>query len=147
MTETSFRTSPVASPPSASPRARLLVAEDDRVSRVMLRSLLERRGFGVETVPNGVALLERLRKIIDGTDLQPVDLVITDNRMPGMSGLDVLAALPASSRLPDIIIVSAFAGETVKRKARRLGAFAVLAKPFNLDELLTMISAALDRER
>jgi DNA-binding NtrC family response regulator len=74
--------------------------------------------------------------------LAPFDLIISDVRMPGYGGLDLLASLRhANSRVP-VILITAFGSASTHAAAKRLGAFATLDKPFDLDDLMTLASSA-----
>lgn len=73
------------------------------------------------------------------------DLVITDLRMPGASGLDVLREAKRQSPSTEVLIVTAFASAADLCEARRLGAFGYLEKPFDPDDLADRVRDALSR--
>jgi DNA-binding response OmpR family regulator len=116
---------------NAACRARVLLAEDDDELRSMLASALRRRGFGVVEVKNGIALLERLMD----PGSPAFDLIVTDVRMPGLSGLEVIgSAQPEGWINTPVILITAFGDAELHEEAGRLGAL-VLDKPFDIDEL------------
>ncbi|MFH1808175.1 MAG: response regulator [Pseudomonadota bacterium] len=118
-------------------RPRVLVAEDDEELRALLVLTLSEADYDVVQAANGVELqcwLDAATRF--GDRHHTFDLVITDLRMPGLSGLDVLEQLRLVDWATRVILISAFADEEVQRDASRLGAAAVLAKPFGLEEFL-----------
>ncbi|MBD1400802.1 response regulator [Pelovirga terrestris] len=113
---------------------RVLVAEDDRELRELLALVLENAGYQVCQCSNGEQLLTRLKE-------QPaIDLVISDIRMPGLNGLEVLARRNRHLQQIPFICMTAFGDEQTHRKARHLGAAAVIDKPFDLDDMMTLIA-------
>lgn len=124
--------------------AHILVAEDDDEMRALLEETLHRRGYAVETATSGDALLRRVAQSIRGLASVPLpDLLITDVRMPGVGGLDVVAALRAADAWIPVIVITAFGDPSTLARARRLGAAQVLEKPFELDELCRIAHALL----
>ncbi len=123
-------------------RGRLLLAEDDLEMRRLLATRLRRLGFEVVEVADGWQLLELA--MAGATDGSPsVGLVISDVRMPGLTGLEVLARLRRSAYPAPVILVTAFGDRATHAEATRLGAAAVLDKPFELDELCRAALAAM----
>ncbi len=113
---------------------RVLIAEDDRELRELLALVLENAGYQVCQCCNGEQLLTRLAE-------QPsFDLVISDIRMPGLNGLEVLARRNRNMRKVPFICMTAFGDEQTHRKARHLGAAAVIDKPFELEEMMKLIA-------
>jgi DNA-binding response OmpR family regulator len=125
----------------STPRAlRIVVAEDDGEMRALIAGGLRRGGFEVVELGNGWQLLECLaRNHLNPDDPeQVVDLVISDVRMPGKSGLDVLAGLRWADWPVPVILITAFGDRHTHAEARRLGAIAVFDKPFAVCDLCTM---------
>jgi DNA-binding NtrC family response regulator len=111
---------------------RVFVAEDDEEFRKLLVSVLVRAGFDVVEARDGVELAELLvAAAADGG----VALVVTDVRMPGQSGLAVLAALREHDVDTPVILITGFGDGVTRAEAERLGATAVLDKPFGLATL------------
>jgi DNA-binding response OmpR family regulator len=71
------------------------------------------------------------------------DALVLDVRMPGTSGVDVLTELRAAGWQTPVILISGFGDEALRASALRLGAAAVLEKPFDFDELTTALCVAL----
>jgi DNA-binding response OmpR family regulator len=127
---------------SRAPRPRIVVADDDPLMLEMVAFALRQEGYEVVEIPDGGRLLVQLATHFRAVDELPVDLVISDIRMPVMSGLAMLRALRDAHWTKPVILMTAFADEEVKRSAARLGA-EVLDKPFTMVELRTRVSAAL----
>ena len=119
--------------------ARILIAEDDEDLRLLLRLVVQRAGHEVEGVGDGVA---GLRAITRGG----YDLVILDNMMPGMTGLEVLRACQdvTGATRPVMLMLSALATRQDIRNGYVAGADDFLAKPFSREELVERIHLLLD---
>ncbi|MBX3271480.1 MAG: sigma 54-interacting transcriptional regulator [Sandaracinaceae bacterium] len=108
---------------------RVLLAEDDDEMRDVLEEFLEGGGFSVTAVATGRAALEELARE-SGADLAP-DVVLTDVRMPEMTGIQLLRTLRERGSSVPVIVVSAFADDASEAEAKRLGACAFLPKPID----------------
>lgn len=117
---------------------RVLLAEDDREMRDMLAFVLRRAGYAVETLGDGISLLHRLDELHD-QEGRTCDLVISDIRMPGVTGLEVLEYLQQRDHRPPILLMTAFGDDQTHRLAERFGAVAVVDKPFDLVTLMEKI--------
>jgi DNA-binding response OmpR family regulator len=130
------------------PRARatgnIVVADDDPDLRELVGAVLRADGHRVTEVKNGEALLDHLAAALAAPHrVWPPDLVITDIRMPGLSGLDVVAGLRRRSwSLPFIVITAAHDGEALAA-ASRCGVLCVLPKPFRVTLLSAIVRGAL----
>jgi CheY-like chemotaxis protein len=121
-------------------RRRVVIAEDDEEMRAVMVELVSTLDVDVATAASGSELIMLL------TDDSPVDLVITDVRMPWMTGYQVaLSARNSGLRLP-IIVVTAFPDETLRASVEKLGSAVLLAKPFQPEELLTLARANLSAQ-
>ncbi|MFO0557533.1 MAG: response regulator [Polyangiales bacterium] len=118
----------------ATSRRRVLVAEDDFELRRLIVSALTTDGFDVSEVRDGGQLLRTIASNAANGSPQP-SLVITDVRMPGMTGLEALEALRSLLAQTAVVVISAFPDANTRREAMRLGAIGVLDKPFSLDDL------------
>lgn len=110
-----------------------VIAEDDYELRALLASVLIHDGFDVTEVANGVALVEAVGRM-HACGAAP-DLIVTDVEMPHQDGLTALAAMGGTALGVPVIVVTAFANGEARAHAERLGAAAILSKPFNLDQL------------
>ncbi len=116
---------------------RVVLAEDDLEMRRLVAQALRRDGYDVVEAKDGSELLECLEMAMRVQDR--IDLVITDVRMPGLTGLQALDWMNKVRALHvPVLIVTAFADRQVRDQARRLGAD-VLEKPFDLQELRARI--------
>ncbi len=115
----------------------ILVVDDEPNYLIVLSELLREEGYEVLTAPNG----EEALKTVRDTDL---DLVITDMRMPGMDGIELLKSIKVMNPDMPVIMVTAF-GEVEKAvAAMQAGALNYLTKPFNNDELVLNTKKAVE---
>jgi len=117
---------------------RILVVDDERSMRELLQIVLRREGHQVRLAEDGHAAVAELER-------EPVDVLISDIKMPGMTGVDVLRE--AKRIDPDIvgIMVTAYASTDTAVEALRLGAYDYLTKPFDVEELKAKVRNALER--
>ena len=121
-------------------RPRVLVAEDEWTFRSMLLWAFEVEGYRVVGVADGRKLLEVLASsMLPNTGLEPFDLVVSDVRMPGWSGLSALEDLCHSPLVPPVVVITAFGSEDLHHRAKEAGAAAVLDKPFDLADLTGLV--------
>lgn len=114
----------------------VVVAEDDDDMRNLIVRALREEGFKVDAVRSGWELLNYLgARIVDGRAEPPLDLIISDVRMHGITGLSVLAGLRDTQWMTPFILITAFGDAKLHGEARRLGALAVFDKPFALGDL------------
>lgn len=116
---------------------RILVVDDDRSTRTLLRRLLSTEGYAVDEAPDGPAALVQVAA-------RPPDLLLLDIMMPGQDGLDVLQALRRNSDVP-VILLSAKDDEADRVLGFRFGADDYVVKPFSSAELAARIAAVLRR--
>jgi len=118
---------------------RVLVVDDEENIRIVLRTLLRRHGYEVETAQSGeeaLALVERFGP----------DFVITDVKMPKMGGMDLLATLKAKGDLTTVIVMSAYGNLDLAIEAIKAGAYDYVHKPFKPDEIVFALRKAEERE-
>jgi len=119
-------------------KKRILVVDDEQNSREGLTKILMKEGYEVVAAESGETALDEAKK-------QDFDLVITDLRMPEISGIDVLEKIREEKPDIGVIIVTAYGEVNSYLKAMTLGAFEYLNKPIKLDELRRVISKALNK--
>jgi DNA-binding response OmpR family regulator len=115
--------------------------------RALLRRALKRRGYDVVDAPDGPELI---RSIVEGLmekETQVPDLIVTDVRMPGFSGLEVLARLRREGWTTPVILITAFGDTQLHEEAARLGAACVLDKPFAMEDLCSAVEALVPPPR
>jgi len=120
----------------------VLLAEDDDAMRVLLARRLRRDGFQVVEARSGYEALERLAHALISEPPVWFDLIISDVRMPGYDGLNIVASLRHLPVHIPVILITAFGSAAAHATAVRLGAFAMLDKPFDVDDLMTLVRAA-----
>lgn len=113
----------------------ILLAEDDDALRDLLDYALTRAGYLVTCCTNGLDLLERLE------EGDPFDLIISDLRMPALTGLEVLESRFDADQRPPFICMTAFGDRQTHDQARRFGAAVTIDKPFDLDEMIELVHA------
>jgi DNA-binding NtrC family response regulator len=121
-------------------RAKILVIDDEQGILDTIGILLRGEGFDVTTMQNGREAVERLG------ELRP-DVVLTDIRMPAISGLEVLSAVRKQDPEAPVILMTAQASLQTAMKAVNEGAFYYLQKPFANDELITLCRRAGETRR
>ena len=121
-------------------RRRILVVEDDRTLRTALAFNLTREGYEVLTAVDGEQALHRARGA-------PLDLILLDVMLPGMSGIEVLRVLRRDGLTTPVVILSAKGDEIDRVVGLKVGADDYVAKPFSRPELLARIEAVLRRGR
>jgi CheY-like chemotaxis protein len=120
---------------------RVVIAEDDDDMRSVLRELVVGLGVEVAEASSGGDLVVLL------TNDLPVDLLITDVRMPWMTGFQVAVSARNSGINIPIIIVTAFPDDALRAHVESLGSAVLLAKPFRPEELLTLVRERLPKPR
>jgi len=138
MTEARGRTGSLPARHQASPTSRVLVVEDEPALLRALRINLRARGYDVATASAGRQALAEARQ-------RPPDVVVLDLGLPDLDGTEVIRALRAWSRAP-VIVLSGRAGSEDKISALDAGADDYVTKPFDMEELLARLRAALRRD-
>jgi two-component system, NtrC family, response regulator PilR len=115
-------------PASDRRRPRILVVDDERSMRELLAIVLRREGYDVLLAENGTSAIATLER-------EPVDILISDIKMPDLSGVDVLRAAKRVDQDILGIMITAFASTETAVEAMRLGACDYLSKPFDVDLL------------
>jgi DNA-binding response OmpR family regulator len=118
---------------------RILLAEDDPELRSLLAEALRRDGHQVLEVGNGTVLDDVIRELSAQSPAHPHEIVISDVRMPGRTGLSVLASHHGFPWCPPFIFMTGFGDDDLRAEARQLGAAGVIEKPFELEELRKLL--------
>jgi len=119
--------------------ARILVVDDDRGMRDYLEIMLSREGYDVNTASGGKEALTLCRK-------HKFDLVITDLKMSGMDGVELLKSLKEVSPESMTILITGYASGETTVAAMKEGAYDYLEKNFNPDDLKNLVRGALSKK-
>ena len=119
---------------------KILVVDDEPAQRELVSGFLARHGFEVTTARDGAEALERFRR-------EPVDLILTDQKMPGLSGLELTQAARAVNPEVAVVVMTAYGTIEHAVAAIKAGATDYLTKPLNLDELLHRLGQVRDHQR
>ena len=121
-------------------RASIVVVDDEENMGKILSRILEMEGYHVNAFSNPTNAVAHLRNT-------PPDLVITDMRMPELTGLDVLREARAANPHTNVIVMTAYSSVETAVEAMRAGAFDYIAKPFKTDELVLAVGKAVTNTR
>ncbi|HEV8267387.1 MAG TPA: sigma-54 dependent transcriptional regulator [Thermoanaerobaculia bacterium] len=124
----------------SSPKAALLVVDDEKHQRESLQMILEDEGYKVTVAADGREALAK------AADTRP-EVVLTDLKMPGLTGMDVVQRLQDGPLPPKVILVTAHGSVERAREASRHGAFDYMSKPVVADELLFRVERAVESFR
>lgn len=119
---------------------KILIVDDERSMREVLSIMLKRAGYAITAAASGEEAIEHIKTEI-------FDLVITDLKMPKVSGLEVLKAVKEVSPETVVLLITAFASAESAVEAMKLGAYDYLSKPFQMDEVQLIIRNALEKRR
>ena len=117
----------------------ILVVDDDSIIREGLKRILEGQGYGVETYASGFLAVERMSE-------RNFDLVITDLKMPGMNGIEVLKHLKALQPEVPIIMITGYSTVDTAVEAMKNGAVDYIAKPFSPEDITEKVRSALEQK-
>ena len=119
---------------------RILIVDDNEVFRLPLQRALEAVGFEVIAVPSAEDALD----VLDGST---VDVLLTDQRLPRMDGVQLITRVKATHPAMGIIAMTAYGTIESAVEARRRGADDYLVKPFEVPDLLRALHRALDQQK
>jgi two-component system response regulator PilR (NtrC family) len=119
---------------------KILVVDDEPSLRDVLGIMLKKAGYTTTLASDGEEAVSQVNKEI-------YDLVITDLKMPGIGGMEVLKAVKSASPDTVVLVVTAFGSPDTAVEAMKLGAYDYLTKPFQVDEVQLIIRNALEKRR
>jgi two-component system response regulator PilR (NtrC family) len=119
---------------------KILVVDDEKSMRDFLSIVLKKEGYAVTTADDGEMASRLVQKEI-------FDLVLTDVKMPKMSGLKVLKTVKETSPDTIVVMITAFASTETAIEAMKEGAYDYLTKPFQIEEVRLIIQNALEKKR
>ncbi len=112
-----------------------LVVDDEELIRWSLQSALKNEGFSVDTASDGNEALDMVRK-------SDYDIVITDFKMPGLNGLELLGKIKEVGKKSKVILISAYLSQSTVKEALEYGAFKCVDKPFGINDFLCIVQEA-----
>lgn len=113
-------------------KTQILIVDDEKNILNMLERVLKHDGYSVLTAPSGDLALNLI-------DKYPVDIVLTDIKMPGMDGMELLARIKEKDPCIKVLLMTAFATLDTAIEALKTGACDYIRKPFNIDEVLESV--------
>jgi DNA-binding response OmpR family regulator len=116
--------------------AKILIVDDEREIRDMIGEFLQRRGYRVRTAADGEEALEAI-------GAEPFDMILLDVYMPGVNGVQLLEQLARAGLSSGVIVLTACQDQHLLKATLDLGAFEVLTKPVDLEQLELALSAKL----
>ena len=116
----------------------ILVVDDDASNRVTLERIFNREGYLVRHAENGRDALELLRTA-------KIDLIVTDLKMPGMTGIDLLKAARTLEPSMEVVVMTAYGTVETAVEAMKEGAYDFVAKPLKRIEIVTTVKKALEK--
>jgi DNA-binding response OmpR family regulator len=125
-----------AAPAPAAERERILVCDDDPRMRDTIVETLASESFDVDTADRAVDAIQRIIRTSYAT-------LILDLKLPGLGGLDAIAVVKRFDQALPIIVMTGHASYETEQAARAAGIFYYLVKPFNVDELVAAVRAAV----
>ena len=120
--------------------ANVLIIDDDESMRVGCIQTLSEAGYRAQAVPNGLLALERARG-------ETFDVVLLDLKMPGIPGMEVLKTLRQLDTGMAVIVITGYGTIDTAMQAGKLGAYDFLCKPFDPDQLLSLVKKAVSSKR
>ena len=118
----------------------ILVVDDEKNMRTLLRALFSDEGYRVEEAENGIEAVEKVRERF-------FDLILLDMKMPRMGGIDTLREIKKISQGITILMMTAYATVQTAVESMKLGAYDYIIKPFNTDELKGTVKNILNHQR
>ncbi|MEI6306605.1 MAG: response regulator, partial [Deltaproteobacteria bacterium] len=118
--------------------SKILIVDDELSMREFLSILLEREGYRVTAAANADAALAQL-------DLNLFDLVISDVKMPGLNGIELLRRIKTNAPDTSVLMITAFSEAEQAVEAMKLGAYDYIAKPFKIEEVKQLVKNAIEK--
>ena len=119
---------------------RLLVVDDEAIVGKRLKQVFSKIGFEIETFTDAPSAMAAMAE-------KAFDVVVTDLKMDGMDGMEVLRRVRSMNPRTQVIIITGYASPETAELAQQQGVFEFLAKPFRLDELKQVIFRAIEERK
>lgn len=121
-------------------RTSILILDDEPIVSKRLQPSLEKKGYEVETFTESMKALQRIRE-------RNFDIVVTDLKMEGVDGMQILAEVKRRSPRTEVIVITGFATMQTAKESFQQGVLDFLAKPFKLGEIAEVIRRAEEKQR
>lgn len=121
-------------------RGKILIVEDEKSMREVLKILLEGEGHEVTTASDGLEGISSIEKDI-------FDLIVTDMKMPKADGFEVLKRIKEISPDTIVIMITAFGNTETAIEAMKMGAYDYITKPFNIEEIRLIVRKAIEKKK
>jgi DNA-binding NtrC family response regulator len=121
-------------------RTEVLLLDDEPIVCERLKDFLDKKGILTEAFTDSKSALSRIKE-------KAFDVIVTDLKMEGPTGMDILLAVKNGGYNSEVIIITGYGPFETLREAEIVGVFEYLAKPFKMDELYTMIKKAAKKAR
>ncbi|MBI2876189.1 MAG: sigma-54-dependent Fis family transcriptional regulator, partial [Candidatus Tectomicrobia bacterium] len=118
----------------------ILVIDDEAEMRRLLGKVLSKEGYAVQTSLSGTDALKRVERT-------PFDIVVTDLKMRGMDGIEVLRTIKRTSPETTVVLMTAFGSIDSAIQAMKEGAYHYITKPFKMEGLLILLRRALEERQ
>lgn len=118
----------------------VLVLDDEAIVCERLKEYLEKKGILVETFTDSVKALEKLKE-------KTFDVIITDMKMQGPTGMDVLVTAKKEGYRSEVIIITGYGSFETFREAEYVGAFEFISKPFQMSDIYNIVKKAAKKAR
>jgi DNA-binding NtrC family response regulator len=118
----------------------VLILDDEPVVVERLQEYLRKKGLSVEAFTVSSDALDRLKE-------KAFDVIVTDIKMEGPSGIDVLSAVKREASPPEVILITGYASFETLREAQAVGAYDYIPKPFKVEEVFKKITKAAAKAR
>jgi DNA-binding NtrC family response regulator len=118
----------------------VLVLDDEPIVCERLKDYLEKQGMSVETFSESRAAIVRLKE-------KTFDVVVTDLKMEGPSGIDVLMEVKRNSPESEVILITGYGSSETLRQAEAVGAFEYISKPFRMSDIHKLVKKAAKKAR
>ena len=119
---------------------KVLVLDDEQTVCERLKDYFEKKGISVETYNEPQKALERLKE-------KTFDVIVTDLKMKGPTGIDVLVEVKKESYKSEVIIITGYGSFETFRQAEYVGAYDFIAKPFQMSEIYKLVKKAASKAR
>jgi len=118
----------------------VMVLDDESIVVERLQDFLEKKGMSVETFTNSPQAIDRLKE-------KAFDVIVTDIKMQGPTGIDVLVAAKKESHDSSVILITGYGSFETMRQAEAVGAFDYICKPFKVEDIHKKIVKAAQKAR